>query len=59
MVLKDVAREDGMRGQGFSALWEDPFEELDADVGPTIRFPELRMESQYVQEEVQFVGTHN
>ena len=38
---------------------EDKFEEPDVVIGATVRFPGLKMESQYMQEIGIFSGAHN
>jgi len=38
-------REGTTKGQDFSDLREDKFEELDTVIGATIRFPGLKMKS--------------
>jgi len=53
----DTKERKGRRGEG--TRFGDPWEGADATVDATIRFPKLRMESQYTQEKAPFAGTHN
>jgi hypothetical protein len=59
VVLKSTMGETGWGAEVISDLGKDIPEEIEADANAFIRFPNLKIESQYAQEVASFPETHH